>query len=77
MSDDKFTTEFRARVYDDNGGFYFEAGEDRDGLDSCELHYSEGDGTEPTYFPVMSWPLAVKMARAIITLAEFREDHNA
>lgn len=77
MSEDKFSTEFRVRVYDDNAGFYFEAGPDRDALDCCELSYSEGDGTEPTYFPVMAWPLAVKMARAIITLNEFREDHNA
>lgn len=72
MSD--FTTELSARVYDDKLGAFVQIGEDADALDLCEIAYSDGDPAEMGTPIVIPWPMAVKVALAILKLDETRAD---
>jgi hypothetical protein len=79
MSVPKYSTEHSARIYNNDHGYYVEAGFDRDGLDMCEIRYSQSDEEKDSKvnFPPMPWPMAVKLAEAIIQIAKLQEPSDA
>lgn len=63
----RFTTEFSARVYNDDTGTYVQIGPDRDGLGLCRLVHGEA-GVEEIEIH-MSWDQATAVANAILDIA--------
>lgn len=57
------STEYSARVYDDDRGFYVQISPDADSLGLCRLAYVE-PGDKPREFTI-SWAMAEAMADAI------------
>lgn len=64
-SDERITTELRARVYNDDHGYYAEVRPDSDGLGLCELAYSDGDKDAKEVSFCISWKMAEALAEAI------------
>ena len=72
MSEDKYTVEHHAKVFCDTSGDYVKIGEDRDGLDLCEMSYVGSDGEAASTAICIPWEMAEKAAHAILSLAELR-----
>lgn len=72
----KYTTEYRARVYDDDHGFFVEVRDDGDSIGLCELAYSDGDKDAEERLFAISWEHAERFAQAILLTVKARSDAN-
>lgn len=73
MTAQRLTTEYRARVYDDDYGFYVEVRDDRDGLGLAEIVYSDGSEDAGTDLRMaIGWAQAEKLAEAILNITRLR-----
>jgi hypothetical protein len=73
----RLTTEYRARVYDDDHGFYVEVRDDRDGLGLAEIVYSDGDKEAVERVITLGWGQAEKLAEAILNITRIRPQEQA
>lgn len=69
MDEDKVSTEFRVRVYNDAYGYYAEAKPDSDGLGLCEIGYSDGDKDSEYKSFCVTWEMARHLADALARLS--------
>ncbi len=74
MYDPKITTEYSARVYDDDHGWWCQVAPDRDGLDCAELRYSDGDEGATQHSITLPWPHMVAVANAILKMAPMNKE---
>lgn len=65
----KFTKETFVRIYDDDGGNFYQVGPDRDSLDLCEISSNDGDQRQPTHYVTIPWKAAKLLAEAILEVA--------
>lgn len=70
---ERLTTEYRARVYNDEHGYYAEVAPDGDGLGLCQLTYSDGNADAKPISFCITWAMAESLAEAIIEVSRHNE----
>ena len=71
---ERLTTEYRARVYNDDHGYFVEAAPDGDGLGLCQLTYSDGGADAKPISFCISWDMAEALANAIDDIRPRNQD---
>lgn len=74
MASDRISTDYRARVWDDEHGYYAEVRPDRDGLGLCEFAYSDTDAGAKEVSFCISWSMAAALADALKQIALLNGD---
>lgn len=68
----RISVERTVRVYDDDHGFFVEAGPDSGGLGLCRIAYSDGDSAKHEI--VIPWEMARALAGALDELASHEKE---
>lgn len=68
MSETRVSSEFSARIFNDDTGDFIMVGPDGDALDLCQIEKHEKGG--PTITMIIEWETAEALARAILKLRE-------
>lgn len=71
MCVNRYTTEMRLLVYNDNTGDYVVVKEDPDGLDMVGISYVDGERSKPERLPFMDIEMAEIVARNILQVCAF------
>lgn len=71
---ERISTEYRARVYNDEHGYYAEVAPDGDGLGLCQLTYSDGDKDAKPISFCITWAMAEALANAIKEVSVHNEE---
>lgn len=70
MSPDRVSAEYGCRIYNDDHGYWVEVKPDGDGLDLCQITYSDGDANAETKTITLPWEMADKLAMVIDVLSD-------
>ena len=65
-----YSVEHSARIYHNGYGYSVEVREDADSLELCELVYRDDPDSSETRFVIGPWPMAEKVAEAIIRISK-------
>lgn len=74
---ENLSTEYQARIYDNNHGYFVEVKPDSDGLNLCEIRYDEGNKEARDSSIIISWDMAEAMAKAILELKPKNETEES